>query len=1040
MRPIHSSAVICPTLIGRAEQMNLLLELNSRVSHGHSQLALITGEAGVGKSRLVAELTTVAAQRGVNVVQGRCFEQDRSFPYAPVIDLLRACYGQHSTAAIERLFGPIAAELVKLLPELALSFPNLAPTPVDEPEQEKRRLFQALLRFLRQLATTNGASTQQPLLLVFEDLHWADDTSLEWLLYLVRHVTTQPLLVLLTYRHDEEPLSLKQVLAALDRLSNVSELFLAPLTPTDVNEMLQAIFQLARPPRADFLNTLYTFTEGNPFFIEEVLKSLITHGAIYQVHNEWVLKPMRELQIPRTVQVAMQQRMSQLSPAAQQVLTIAAVAGQRFAFAVLQAITQQPEHDLLPQLKELIAAQLIVEESVEFFAFRHTLTRQAIYTSLLGRERRALHRALAEALTTCYAHALDLYASELAHHLYEAGLWAQALVWAQRAGAQAEALYAYGEALSHYNRARDCAVRVGDPAQVVVADCNIGQVRGERGEHTLAIEAYERALHATPDRAQRGVIKSKLGAAYVQLADQRSVVYLHEALSELDPATQAQQISDATLSLVFYHHLCAQYTQALGYLERVRPHIEQRADPTNLQIFYSWMAIVLMYSARFTESMPWARRCVALGETHHHMRALVSGYLYLSESSEYLGRWQETKDFANLGRQFAQQAGWQNMEVWTALECVAVAYYQGDLTTGSQLAHECLALANELHERRAILHIDKLLVQIETALGHEETAYVVGAAAVQAVDEVVGVGVRCWVRLALAGLHLQREEWNQALALYEQCIELLAAGENRILQMELGAPMAEAYAALGRLPEAAELIATTVSLARATGARHYEAVAWRVQGQIYQQQTRYAESLLAYGQAIAICTDLGSRLELAHGFYQRGLLHQAQQDFAAAQADWADACALCEQMGAQALRWRLHAALGKLAQAQQRDAEAQRQFASARGIVARLSAKMKEATHRQNLAQRAAALLPAESTTAARRAASEEFGGLTPREREVAILIAQGHSNREIAQTLVISERTVTTHISNIFNKLGYTSRTQIATWAGVTGLWQAAE
>lgn len=1040
MGPIHFSTVICPTLIGRAEQMQLLLELCTQVSHGQSQLAFITGEAGVGKSRLVAELATVAAQRGFHVVQGRCFEQERSFPYAPVIDLLRACYTQYSTVTIERLFRSSAAELVKLLPELALSFPNLAPTPADEPEQEKRRLFQALLQFLQQLATTHKVGSHQPLLLVLEDLHWADDTSLEWLLYLVRHMAHHSLLILVTYRHDEGQLSLQQVLATLDRFPNVRELVLNPLSLNNVSEMLQTIFKLTHSPRAEFLDALYTFTEGNPFFIEEVLKSLITRGAIYQEHHEWVLKPMREFQIPRTVHVALQQRLSQLSSDAHQVLTIAAVAGQRFAFAVLQAVTKQTEGELLSYLKELIAAQLLVEESVEIFAFRHTLTRQAIYTTLLGRERRTLHSALAEALTVCHASALDQYASELAHHHYEAGLWAQAQSWSQRAGEQAEALYAYGEALHQYHRARDCAVRLDNQAQVIAADCSIGQVCIARGENSLAIEAYERALQATTDRAQRGVIKSKLGAAYVQLADQRSVVYLHEALAELDPTTQAQQISEATLSLVFYHHLCAQYTHALGYLERVQPHIEQRTEPTTLQVFYSWMAIVLMYSARFTESMTWAQRCVALGETHHSMRALVAGYLYLAENSEYLGRWQETKDFANLGRQFAHQAGWQNMEVWTALEALAAAYYQGELAAGRQLASDCLGLAHELHERRAILHIDKLFVQIETALGHEETAYEIGAAAVQAVDDVVGVGVRCWVRLALAGLHLQREEWGQALALYEQCLDLMAGGENRILQMELGAPMAEAYAALDRLPEAAALIATTVNLAQAMGARHYEAVAWRVQGQIYQQQTNYSESLLAYQQAILICTELGSRLELAHVLYQRGLLQEALQDFAAAQADWGDACSVCEQIGAHALLWRIHAALGRLAQAQRQETEAQHQFASARKIVAHLSATMKGAAHRQSLAKRAAALLPAELTTATRRGTPENFGGLTPREREVALLIAQGHSNRAIARILVISERTVTTHISHIFNKLGYTSRTQIATWAGVTGLWQATE
>src|SRR5262249_13029388 len=153
------------------------------------------------------------------------------------------------------------------------------------------------------------------------------------------------------------------------------------------------------------------------------LKSLIAAGDIYQVSGEWTRKPLRELQIPRTVQVAVQQRTRQLSQAAQRLLTLSAVAGQRFDFVVLQAITQQAENELLPQVKELIAAQLVVEESDETFAFRHALTRQAIDAALLARERKALHRALAEAMEHCYADSLDTQASALAHHFYEAGLW-----------------------------------------------------------------------------------------------------------------------------------------------------------------------------------------------------------------------------------------------------------------------------------------------------------------------------------------------------------------------------------------------------------------------------------------------------------------------------------------------------------------------------------------------------------------------------------------------------------------------------------------
>ena len=162
--------------------------------------------------------------------------------------------------------------------------------------------------------------------------------------------------------------------------------------------MLRAIFDQRRPIRSDFLSALYTLTEGNPFFIEEILKSLITAGDIFYTHGQWDRKPLGELNIPRTVQIAVRQRADRLHADAKRLLTLAAVMGRRFDFDLLQRLSGHDEAMLLELIKSLIAAQLVVEESAETFAFRHALTREALYSDLLARERRTLHGAIAIAL------------------------------------------------------------------------------------------------------------------------------------------------------------------------------------------------------------------------------------------------------------------------------------------------------------------------------------------------------------------------------------------------------------------------------------------------------------------------------------------------------------------------------------------------------------------------------------------------------------------------------------------------------------------
>lgn len=457
-----TKSVVSPVLIGRAPEMAALEQSAHAVQHGAGQCVVLSGEAGVGKSRLVAEIRSRTAGQGFLTLQGCCFEPDSVFPYAPVIDLLRAYFAQRPAPEVCEALGAQAPEFVTLLPELAALLPEVQPATVLEPEAEKHRLFEAVLQFLMRLAQA------QPLLVVFEDVHWAGDTSLDFLLYLVHRIRSQPIYLLLTYSSDELQPALQHCLVQLSRESFTREVVLAPLNRAEVDALLRAIFGLVRPVRTEFLDTIYALTEGNPFFTEEVLKALIAAGHIFYTEGGWDRRSLAELQIPRSLLDAVWRRTERLSAAAQRVLTLAAVAGRRFDFALLQDVTGQCEHDLVQQIKELIAAQLVVEESADEFAFRHTLTREAIYATLLARERKALHRAIGETIERTYAASIDRHLSDLAYHFYAGGVWAKALDYGQRAGDQAQSLQAPRAAVEQYTRGLEAARQLSLPAPAVL--------------------------------------------------------------------------------------------------------------------------------------------------------------------------------------------------------------------------------------------------------------------------------------------------------------------------------------------------------------------------------------------------------------------------------------------------------------------------------------------------------------------------------------------------------------------------------------------
>jgi predicted ATPase len=419
-------ATLSPAFVGRAQPLATLLRLLEAARAGHGQLALITGEAGVGKTRLVRELVEIAQTQGWAILDGQCFPQDHLCPYAPLIDLLRAHFAQRTdeVVAFRQALAPLVPDLLPVLPEIEPSIPL-------DPEQEKRQRFAALTRLFAQQAA------DQPLLVIIEDVHWSDDVSLELLFALARQSVNHPILLTVTYRDDESEARLLPWLAQLERARLGQEVPLTRLDRDEVAAMLGAMFALERPVRADFLEALYAMTEGNPFFIEEALKALIASEEIFYHDGAWDRRPLAEIRIPHTVYDAVRRGAERVSEAARRVLIRAAVIGRRFDFTLLLALADLPEGELTQALKELVAAQLIVEESSERFAFRHALAREAIYAGLLARERVTLHRTIGETIERLAADSVDQRPPELAYHFFEAQQWERAVTYGRSAGEQA---------------------------------------------------------------------------------------------------------------------------------------------------------------------------------------------------------------------------------------------------------------------------------------------------------------------------------------------------------------------------------------------------------------------------------------------------------------------------------------------------------------------------------------------------------------------------------------------------------------------------
>jgi len=430
--------VSCPVLVGRAAEVARLRAALERAAAGEPAVVVVAGEAGVGKTRLVAELLHDAADGGVVALTGGCLDVgDGVLAYAPLVEALRQLARVMKPGELERVLGGARAELARLVPELGGPAPGgqaavLAPA----------RLFELLLGVLHRLAGRG------PLLLVVEDLHWADQSTRDLLGFLVRNLRGGVALVA-TYRSDElhRRHPLRPFLAELDRGGQAERLELGRLGRGALGELVAGV--LGHEPEPGLVAEVATRSEGNPFFAEELLCA----------HQEGT-------RLPSALRDLLLARVAALPEATQRVLEVAAVAGRRVDHGLLAEVAAQPPERLVGLLREAVAHHvLVVEGGSDAYAFRHALVAEAVYDDLLPVQRGPLHAAYARALERRIeqrggaAGATTAERGQLAYHWYAAHDVGRALLASVQAGQAAESAAALAEALGHYERALSCGSR-----------------------------------------------------------------------------------------------------------------------------------------------------------------------------------------------------------------------------------------------------------------------------------------------------------------------------------------------------------------------------------------------------------------------------------------------------------------------------------------------------------------------------------------------------------------------------------------------------
>lgn len=634
---------------------------------GHGSFVLVSGDAGSGKTRLVEEVGAEAQGRGLQFFVGRCYEAATDTAYGPVLQLLDHIQLRLGPTAFDELIGTGRDDLSRVFPQLRQR--EGAGNPSDAPEWPVQKARVSLFAAIRDVVSQ--LSVSRPLVVMIDDLHWADEATLRLLEYLAAELSDLPTLVVCTYGEEDlaATSAFRPFLAALHRRRLVDSLSLPPFAEADVAELLATIGGSAAPP--SLVALLHDATGGNPFFLEEVVRHLATEGHLLDDGGRWRSDlHANELHVPESVRFTIERRLDDLSEQTRRVLTTAATVGRDFGFELLEELSELSDDELLDALDEAERSRLVMatdDGGIIRFSFEHGLIRRTLANEISLTRRQRLHLRIANALDKAHADVSAAYASDVAFHLLAAGRWApreRTAATLRAAGDHAISAAAYEDALRHFNRA--LALVGDDPAIRAAMLEKIGMAERSLGHLDDALSVWEEALAAHESIGARDEIARLCLTAAIQVAWWRrggEVVALVErgldALEDDESALrggllalaggvasqagsydqasrlfdEALQIArnhgdDAILGLALYslatHHFSYyQYANVVSVGRASMKHLRQAGDVWNLANVQGYVAASLGWLGRFDEAAELGRETMPFAERLGNWSAFV---------------------------------------------------------------------------------------------------------------------------------------------------------------------------------------------------------------------------------------------------------------------------------------------------------------------------------------------------------------------------------------------------------------------------------
>jgi DNA-binding CsgD family transcriptional regulator/tetratricopeptide (TPR) repeat protein len=940
-----------PALVGRERELKVLLDAATEPP----SVALLEGEAGIGKTRLVRELLAHPALQGRRALVGHCHPLRDPFPFGPVIEAIRGC-----ADSLPSRLSPVTGVLRPLLPELAVELPP-APEPLGDPRAERHRLFRGVLELFQSLG---------PTVCVLEDLHWLDESTGELIRFLAAQLPPQ-LALILTFRREDvtESAPLLGVTSRLPRSALSVQLSLPPLDVAEVQELVESILK-ASDVSGEFAAYLHERTHGIPFAVEEVLRLLEDRRDLVRTDGRWTRRTLDNLAVPSAVRDSIAERLGRLRDDARRISRAAAVLGVPATQEQLTQVAGLAARRAAGGLSEALSVALLRELEDSRFGFRHTLACQAVYQTIPTPERRALHLRAAEALKQERATPRPL--AQLAYHFKLGG---QAREWVRWAEAAAEQAVALGDDDTAVQLLREALEAPGSSAalrtRLVV---KLGQAALVGLVHGDVVALLRRVLEEEQlPETERGELRLCVGQLLLRAGlGSRGRAELITAVAELQ--RKPELAVKAMLLLALPTTGDAHLDEHLDWLRCADEAAEGIPDPEVGALLRRHRAWLLTFTGDL--AAPEAVDEIETdAETLEGKRRLYRFYGDLAYATAALGQYREAE--ALLARASSIADDPNDLFTTSAQQSTRLAL---DWATGhweglDRRAQRLLEMRTE--NRVVFLEAEVALGLFSLAHGELDVAEKHLGAASQLARAAGWLPTFATATGGYARLSLARGNAEAAAEKALVCLDSMRQKGMWVWAADVAPVAVESLLELGRAEEARRLVQELRAGLRKRNAPLASAAAAVCRGLIAESGGQLEQAARAYAEARRAWERLPRPSEVAVSAEAEGRCRLALGD-RRGEALLLDALGTFEQLGA---TWD--------------------------------SARARRTLHRLGV-----------SLPYPWRGGRKGYGTrLSPREQEVVRLAAAGHSNREIAETLVLSQRTVESHVARALRKLGVESR-----------------